>query len=390
MHIAIGNNPELISASEKVKQAKKDKDIDLSSMLPQVDSEASSKRGKAATKKTTDTHSYSVTGKQLVFDGFKTSSEVSSAYKTIQVEEYNYAVTSSNIRLNLRISFVGLMKAEELINITENIARRRRQNLELIKLRYEGGREHKGALLTAEADMAQAEFEIAQAKRSISLSQRELFKELGLAEMEPAKAKGEFILGDSYDIEPDMDFLANTTPFLRELIAKKEATRYDFQSEVADFFPKVYLNASAGKTGDTFLPQNEEWSAGASVSLPLFEGGSRVAEVSKAKSKLNQAEADERSGRDSVLVTLEKTWKDLQDVIANVSVQKKYLEATEERAKITSTQYETGLASFNDWIIIEDNLVKARKAYLNAQSDMLIAEAYWIQAIGGTLDYDEE
>lgn len=34
MHIAIGNNPELISASEKVKQAKKDKDIDLSSMLP--------------------------------------------------------------------------------------------------------------------------------------------------------------------------------------------------------------------------------------------------------------------------------------------------------------------------------------------------------------------
>lgn len=324
-HIAIGNNPELISAFERVKQAKKDKDIDLSSILPQIDSEASSRRGEASSGKTANTHSYSVTGQQLVFDGFKTASEVSGAYKTIQAEEYNYTVTSSNVRLNLRNAFVGLMRAEELVNITENIARRRRQNLELIKLRYEGGREHKGALLTAEADMAQAEFEISQAKRSISLSQRELSKELGLSKMEPVLAKGEFILEKDYTAKPDLDFLAKTTPFLRELIAKKEAIRYDFRSEVADFFPKVYLNASAGKTGTSFLPRDEEWSAGASMSLPLFEGGSRIAEISKAKAKLNQAEADERSGRDSVLVTLERTWKDLQDAITNVSVQKKFL-----------------------------------------------------------------
>ncbi|NQU95910.1 MAG: TolC family protein [Candidatus Omnitrophica bacterium] len=388
MRIAIGNNPELIAASERVKQAKSEMDIDLSSILPQVDSEASSKRGKASGRSTANTHSYGVTGKQLVFDGFKTSSEVSSAYKTIQAEEYNYTVKSSDIRLNLRMAFVSLLRAEELVNIAKEIARRRHQNLELIKLRYEGGREHKGALLTAEADMAQAKFEIAQAKRSISLAQRELFKELGLTRVKSVKALGEFILKRDYSTKPDLDFLANTTPFLQELIVKKEATRYDFQSEVADFFPKVYMNASLGKTGNSFLPRNEEWSAGASISLPLFEGGSRIAEVSKAKSQLNEAEADERSGRDSVLVTLERAWKDLQDATTNVSVQKKFLKANEERAKITRVQYSTGLASFNDWIIIEDNLVKSQKAYLNTESDMLIAEAYWIQAIGGTLEYD--
>ncbi|MDD4202596.1 MAG: TolC family protein, partial [Candidatus Omnitrophica bacterium] len=45
---------------------------------------------------------------------------------------------------------------------------------------------------------------------------------------------------------------------------------------------------------------------------------------------------------------------------------------------------------FDDWIIIEDNLVNAEKSFLDAQASMLIAEAYWIQAIGGTLDYDNE
>ena len=61
--------------------------------------------------------------------------------------------------------------------------------------------------------------------------------------------------------------------------------------------------------------------------------------------------------------------------------------ADEERAKITRAQYATGLATFNDWIIIEDNLVRSQKAYLDAQASLLLAEAYWIQAIGGTLEY---
>ena len=70
-------------------------------------------------------------------------------------------------------------------------------------------------------------------------------------------------------------------------------------------------------------------------------------------------------------------------------MQKKFLEAVNERAKIASAQYESGLISFDDWIIIENNLVTYKKSHLNAQADMLDAEAYWIQAIGGTLEYDQ-
>ncbi len=384
------NNPDLVSASEKVKQAEADKDIDLSAMLPQVDAGAVGKRAKTAGKEATDTYSYSMTGQQLLFDGFKTASEVTSALKTVQAQQYDYNVISSNVRLDLRSSFAGLMRAQKLIGITEQIAERRKQNLELVRLRYESGREHRGSLMTAEADMAQAEFDIAQATRGVVLSQRELSKALGLSEMTPLEAEGEFLPEGDYVNKPDLGSLAEATPFLRELILKKEAARFNLNSKEADFFPKVYLDGSLGKTNDDWPPRKEEWSAGLSVSLPLFEGGSRIAEVAKAKSQLKQAGADERSGHDSVLVTLERSWKDLKDAMANVSVQKKFLDATQERAKITRAEYETGLASFNDWIIIEDNLVKAKKSHLNAQADMLIAEAYWIQAIGGTLEYDQE
>jgi outer membrane protein TolC len=383
------NHPDLISSSESIRQAQIDKALEISATLPEISASASAKSAKSATTgTTTDTYAYSVTGEQLVFDGFKTLHDISSSSSTLKAQEYNYAVTSSNIRLNLRSAFVGLLKAQELTSLTKEIAERRKQNLELVKLRYEGGREHKGSLLTAEADLANAEYEVRQAERSITLSQRDLSKEMGLEKFNPMALKGEFSVREGYNAKPDIERMADTTPFLRKLIAKKEAARSDLKSEQADFFPEVYVNGSIGKSSSDWPPENDTWSFGATVSLPIFEGGSRFADISKARSKLRQLESDERSGRDTVLLTLEDTWKDLRDSIENVSVRKKFLEAAKERARITQAQYETGLISFDDWIIIEDNLVNAKKTHLNARANMLTAEAYWIQATGGILGND--
>lgn len=83
---------------------------------------------------------------------------------------------------------------------------------------------------------------------------------------------------------------------------------------------------------------------------------------------------------------MEDSWKRLKDAIETVEVSKKFLLATEERAKIAAAQYGTGLIGFDDWIIIENNLVTAQKNYLSAQSGMLTAEAGWIHSLGGSLN----
>jgi outer membrane protein TolC len=112
-----------------------------------------------------------------------------------------------------------------------------------------------------------------------------------------------------------------------------------------------------------------------------------LAEVSKAKAELNQAQADQISKRDIVVFALEQAWKEWQDAIDKVTVEQQFLNAAEERARIAQSQYSTGLVSFDDWSIIEDNLVSAKKSLLTAKADALIAEASWIQAKGGTLNY---
>lgn len=383
------NHPDLISAQEELNQAKADKAITASDLLPQISSSLSERTSRTATATQTDTYSYSVTGEQLLFDGGKTPYDIASASEDVKSAQYNYEVTSSNVRLRLRSAFVELLKAQEFLYIAEDIAKRRKKNVELVELRYEAGREHKGSLLTAQANLAQAEFEVAQAKRNISLALRRLTKELGRSKLTPIEVAGDFKIAYSNRVKPDFEYLADSTPLLKELIAQKQAARFDLKSAKADFFPQVYANASAGKTASDWPPDKNVWSVGVSLSLPIFEGGSRIAQASKARAIFNQSLADERSGRDGVILTLEQTWIDLQDAIDEVSVEEKFLEATQERAKISQAQYSTGLTSFDDWTIIEDELVRTKKSFLDAQANALNTEAYWIQAKGGTLEYEK-
>ena len=390
------NHPELISATENLKQVKADKKVTISSVLPQISSEAGRTRNGSKVKNssgqtvstTTDNYSYGITAQQLLFDGFKTTSDINAASENINASQFDFNVVSSNVRLAVRSAFVGLLRAQKLIDITKDIAVRRKQNLDMVKLRYEAGTEHEGSLLTAEADLQQAEFEIVQAERNVLLAQRQLVNELGRNGSYDIEVNGEFALSETDRGKPDFDVLADNTPFLRELISKKESAKYGLKSAKGDFFPQIYLNGSLGKSAAEWPPDGEKWSAGVSLSLPIFEGGSNIAKFFKAKSELVEAEADVESGRDDVLYTLEEAWNDFQNKIDKIYVQRKYLEAAEKRAKIANAEYSSGLISFDDWIIIEDNLVSQKKSFLDAQSNMLIAEAAWIQAKGGVLDYE--
>jgi len=113
----------------------------------------------------------------------------------------------------------------------------------------------------------------------------------------------------------------------------------------------------------------------------------RKAEVSKAESVLRQNEAQLRSAEDSTVLGLEQAWESFREAVEAVEFSKESLAANEERSKIAEAQYSTGFITYDNWTIIEDNLVQSKKAYLNAQANALLVEAQWINAKGETLEY---
>ena len=388
------NNPDLISAVEVISQEKAAKGISASGLYPQIDADlgASTAKTTSSTTSTTssstrDSYSYGVSGSQLIFDGFKTINNVNAAKENIQSATQGYRFTSSQVRFNLRSAFINLLSVQELVHVAEDIVDIRRGNLELITLRYCSGLEHKGALLTAEANMSQALFELDQARRVVEFSQRQLTKEMGRKEFVAMFVKGDFTVRDTAQVKPDFQEIIKRHPSVLQAVAKKNSASFSIKSAYANFSPGLSGTAGASKSSFRWPPQGDQWNLGLSVDLPIFEGGLRFAQVSQAKAVYNQAQADERSIKDTAIVNLEGSWVDLQDALQVVGVQGKILQATEERSRIAEAQYSTGFLIFDNWIIIEDDLVSAKRNYLRAQADALLAEAGWIQAKGETLEY---
>ena len=389
---AAKNHPDLIAAREEIKQSEAGKKISASGLYPQVDADlnaSSARSDNNTTNSTADSYNYGLSGSQLIFDGLKTINEVKGAGEDIKASKQNYNFTSSSVRFNLRSAFINLLTAQENVLIAEQIFKIRRENLELITLRYKSGLEHKGALLTAEANLAQAKLNIASANRDVEVARRQLAKEMGRIDSTKLKVNGDFEVKEFLSSKPDFEEIVKNHPSLKQVIAQVNSADFGLKSTYANFSPSLSGQAGANKSGSHWSPKADTWNVGLTLSMPVFEGGLRFAQVDQARALLNQLKANEISTRDSIIYNLEQAWANFLDSVENVNVQREVLNATEVRSQIAQAQYSTGFMTYDNWTIIEDNLVSAKNSYLTAQSNALAAEAGWVQAKGETLEYEE-
>jgi outer membrane protein TolC len=384
------NNPDVISAREQILQAEASSGVSRSGMLPQVTASASGQKNYARTHEKTSsskTFSYGIEAKQLIFDGFKTWYEYQSSKTAEIVSKYNYMITSASVRQSVRSAYVNLIKAQRLVPLAKEIEARRKHIMDVVKLHYDSGTENRGSYYSAKADYASAQADTQSAERALLNARKNLATLIGLDENAEITVSGDLELPGKYSEHPDISTLAVNTPSVKKAAASKEAARYSARAAALDYSPTVSAMAGAEKSGDTFSASTEtNYYLGLSASLSLFSGGSTYYTVKKTDSALRQSEADEKGARDTAVRTLDSAWNTLSDSIADVNVQAQHLSAAEERSKIGEVQYLTGSLTFNNWTILESNLVSAQKSYLEACAEALRAEASWIQSIGGTLE----
>jgi outer membrane protein TolC len=431
-----GHNPELLSSLEAINQSKSSVGIARSAYLPQasasfglntgkqvtvastesgpdytrsITSNVSSmisndldKKLKPKTKGVTNSLSYGISGRQLVFDGLKTIYDIKSAETMVDDARYQYVLTSSQVRFNLRSAFVQLLKAQDSIAIYRDIVNRWKKNYDLVNQRYRAGMEHRGSLLNAEATLAQARLDLLQSERGVGVAQRSLLRQMGILSFRPVRIEGTLANADQDRNRPDFDSIMQSHPTVLRAMNQREAAAYSEKSRIASFLPVISASGSVERSEsrsstDTSRTHSSasgsqkstDLSAGINISMPLLTGGSNYYNLKKAKSQSRKLKADEISAREQVMLDLDQKWNDWQNAIDAVNVQRKFLDAAQERAKIAEASYSIGLVLFDNWIIIENELAQRKKSYLEAKANELIAEAQWTQAKGETLAYDK-
>ncbi|MGL4370480.1 MAG: TolC family protein, partial [Spirochaetota bacterium] len=298
---------------------------------------------------------------------------------------YDYMIESASVRMALRSAYISLLKSQEMIEIAREIEKRRLHNLELVRMRYASGNEHKGAYLAAKADFSKAQADSASARRSAASAGVTLCGIMGIT-LRDITASGAIADTESNDTDPPFELLVRSHPAVKKMEYSRTAASLAEKSAMMEFSPKIYATAGAERIGMSLPASEKNYSVGVEVSAPLFQGGQTYYSAQKAKSACRQSGSDVKSAEASVRTGLETSWNNLKDSIDNLSVQKEYLYAAEERSKIAEAQYAIGRLTFDNWTLIEDALVQAKKSCLDARVSLQTAKAQWIESTGGTIE----
>ena len=158
----------------------------------------------------------------------------------------------------------------------------------------------------------------------------------------------------------------------------------------AAYYPDFSLSLSGGYSSsqyqDWISVPNRFWSVGPKISLPLFDGGQRSAEVDRNEAVYDQTVAKYRQTVLDGLREVENYMVQLK-VLGDVSVvQEQALESARESLRLTSNQYKAGLIAYLDVVSVQTTALSTERSVLNLLQSRLIASVQLIAALGGGWD----
>ncbi|WP_285415421.1 efflux transporter outer membrane subunit [Pseudomonas sp. efr-133-TYG-5] len=158
----------------------------------------------------------------------------------------------------------------------------------------------------------------------------------------------------------------------------------------AAYYPDLSLSLSGGYSSSTSqnlisLP-NRFWSVGPKLTLPLFDGGIRSAEVDRTEAVYDQTVAKYRQTVLDGFREVENYLVQLKVYEDEAVVRQEALDAARDSLRLTENQYKAGLIAYLDVVTVQATALSNERSVLNVLQSRLIASVQLIAALGGGWD----
>lgn len=374
-------NPQALSASLDLEAAHLKVTAARAGFYPSFSAGSSYKRSGSQGLPAGDYYDFGFSGSQPLFSP-AVPAALRLARASLRGTEAAYDRTASGLRYQLKSAFADIMNARGTLKLSEETLKRRAENLELIRLKYQAGRENKAALLETEAALKKARWQHEKYNKSLRLLERRLNRLLGRPAMTPAPE-----LALAQPPEPPEDFSIFSQRLekhhsLRTARAALDSSGAAVSTAKSDILPNAAASGRYAWTGSDWPAAPNGWSLGASLSLPLFSGGRLSSNLSAAKIKLRSSEADLKDASDEIYLGAEDAFLSWREASAFMEVAKSSLDAAEARGWLVRKQYLAGQASYFEWRTVEEQLISEQNQYLAAGRGRIVSHAAFIQALG--------
>jgi outer membrane protein TolC len=155
----------------------------------------------------------------------------------------------------------------------------------------------------------------------------------------------------------------------------------------AAFYPTISLTGNLGLSStslsDLFKSGAFSYSAGPSISLPIFDAGARQANLEVSK-------VDQQIALNSYEKAIQSAFKDVADVLATratlqerLDAQARLVKATQATYELSQARYKAGLDNYLSVLDAQRSLFSVQQAQISLEQSALLSQVNLYKALGG-------
>ncbi|MDR0225978.1 MAG: efflux transporter outer membrane subunit [Burkholderiaceae bacterium] len=284
--------------------------------------------------------------------------------------------------------YLGLRELDERVAIARDTLATRQESYRIFSRREAVGASSRLQLVQVQTLLTQAQALLSQLELARARQLHALAQLVGAAPGPlPAAAPFDDALVLA-DLQPGLPSdLLTTRPDIIAAERQLAGARASIGAARAAFFPRIALTARWGTASaeldGLFDGGSRAWAFMPTISLPLFDGGRRRAnlELSEVRRDLAVAQYEK---------TIQTAFREVADGLAarrwlseQIEVQRVAVDAQAERARLAQLRYDNGSAAYLEVLDAQRDLLAARQQWVQARRALLSSQVGLYAALGG-------
>lgn len=396
--ISLQNNPQLLSSQYTVAESEERVREMRAAYFPTLSLNAGATRSLPVSGKidgeayTVNNYNASLSAHYYLFRGFKTVASSSAALFSYDAATYQHESNRQDLILKITQAYYKLAQAERLIFVAEKSVERAGLYLDFANARVKAGVASRSDVLKAQVELSNSGLTLIRAKNGRLAAQGALNILLGRTAGSPVLIVDDLENLDRNAIQPfdQLEAMAfQQRPELKRFDFQLLAQRSNIKYARSDYFPTISLDASYTFAGAEVAALDNAWSAGLTMSVPLFTGFSTSARVTQEEMALRSLEQQGDALRQQVSLDVWNAYSALKEADERIDNTKIFVENTRENLNIAEGQYKEGVGSMIEVTDAQNALLTAEQSHIEALADFKIAVAQLERSLGAKMSREK-
>ncbi|WP_194207181.1 efflux transporter outer membrane subunit [Superficieibacter sp. 1612_C1] len=389
--IALTSNRDVQKAIADIEAARAQYGETRASLFPTVDAELSHTRSKTIASGITSSAQADGAVSSFELDLFGRNQSLSrAARETWLASEYTAQNTRLTMIADLTTAWVALAADNSNLALAQETMNSADNSRKIVARQMAVGTASAGDLSSAESVYQQARASVASYRTAVAQDKNALNLLAGDTVPDSLLPGTLESLGsNSINLVPAgvSSSVLLRRPDIQEAEHNLKSANANIGAARANFFPTISLTASAGVGSDSlsslFSHGMQVWSFAPSVSLPLFTGGSNLAQ-------LRYAEAEKKGLIATYEKSVQSAFKDVADALARretldeeLDAQEQYVAAEQKALDIATKSYQAGVGDYLSVLTAQRTLWSAQTTLISLQQTDLENRITLWQSLGG-------